>query len=110
MYFLAQFCRTPVKKLCVKKNPEIQKVIGLPQSIHFWKKANLALRSDTQEPKGFNEGYDFPIHNSGTLPLNNDFDAAYNEGFITILPNIASLMSFSEDLTILMRLLNLCNY
>ena len=46
------------------------------KSIHFWKNESLALRSPIYEPKGFNEGYDLPIHNSGTLPLNRAFEAA----------------------------------
>lgn len=91
----------------MKKNPEIQNRIGVPQSIHFWKNANLAFKSATYDPKGFNEGYDLPIQSYGTLPLNNDFEAASKEAFITILPNIANLISLSEDLTIRIKLLNL---
>ena len=56
VYFLAKFWRTPVRKLWVKKNPEIQKTTGLPTSIHLWKNANLALRSATYEAKGLREG------------------------------------------------------
>ena len=47
VYLLAKFCNTPVRKLCVKKKPEIQKTVGYPTSIHFWKKESLALRSET---------------------------------------------------------------
>ena len=60
----------------MKKNPESQYEVGFPKSIHFWKNESLALRSPIYEPKGFNEGYDLPIHNSGTLPLNRAFEAA----------------------------------
>lgn len=31
----------PVKNDCVKKNPDTQKVIGVPLSIHSWKKLSL---------------------------------------------------------------------
>lgn len=110
MYFLAKFCKTPVKKLWVKKKPDNQNITGDPKSIHFWKNANLAFKSATYDPNGFNEGYDLLIHNYGTFPLNNDFEAAYKDEFITILPNNANLISFKELLTILISPLNLCNY
>ncbi len=76
VYFLAKFCKTPVKKLWVKKKPDNQYTTGLPQSTHFWKKASLAFKSAIYEPRGLSEGYDLPIHNYGTLPLNKAFEAA----------------------------------
>jgi len=110
VYFLAKFCKTPVKKLCVKKKPDNQKDGGIPQSIHFWKNDNLVFKSIIYEPRGLSDGYDLPIHNYGTLPLNNALDAPYRAEFITILPNNANLISFNELLTILINPLNLCNY
>jgi hypothetical protein len=93
----------------VKKNPESQKTVGLPCSIHFWKNVSLDFRSDTYDPNGLSDGYDLLIHNSGTLPLNSDLEAAYSDKFITIFPIIASFISLSDDRTILTRLLNLCS-
>eukprot|EP00308_Calcidiscus_leptoporus_P010787 CAMPEP_0119397128 /NCGR_PEP_ID=MMETSP1334-20130426/139729_1 /TAXON_ID=127549 /ORGANISM="Calcidiscus leptoporus, Strain RCC1130" /LENGTH=72 /DNA_ID=CAMNT_0007420927 /DNA_START=48 /DNA_END=263 /DNA_ORIENTATION=- len=59
----------PVMKDCVKKKPEIQYERGLPSEIQVAKKRSRATRSDTHEASGFNEGYAFFAHSSGTCPL-----------------------------------------
>lgn len=48
-----------------------------------------------------------PIQRSGTFPLNNDLEAFSSEEFMTILPSIANFRSLRDDLTILIRPLNL---
>lgn len=47
------------------------KVTGKPTSkifqSYFWKKARRAWKSDTKDPSGFREGYDFLDQSPGTL-------------------------------------------
>jgi len=44
-----------VKKACGKKNPETQKVAGVPPSIHFFKKSTLSSRSLFHDANGLRE-------------------------------------------------------
>lgn len=42
------------------------KIENVPKS-YFWKKARRAWKSDTKDPSGFREGYDFLDQSPGTL-------------------------------------------
>ena len=55
-YFRAKFCNVPVKNAWGKKNPEIQKLGGIPSLTQFCKKSILWIKSATHAARGFNDG------------------------------------------------------
>jgi hypothetical protein len=57
VYFLAKFCMTPVKKAWVKKNPDSQKVGGLPSSYHFCRDIQVYVNRIEKKATIFDKDY-----------------------------------------------------
>jgi hypothetical protein len=57
---------TPVIKAYGKKNPENQKVLGVPFLAQFLKNSHLWIKSIVQLPKGFKLKNPTSLHISGT--------------------------------------------
>ena len=105
-YLRAKFWRAPVRKDCVKKNPEIQNTFGLPLSIQDCRKERRSTRSVTHDPSGFTDGYATAFHMSGTLPCTMEFPSASRSALMTVRPRIARPISFSVRFTVATRPLN----
>lgn len=78
-----------------KKNPEIQKMFGVPLSIHFCKKLNLSFKSWTQEPNGFIDRNPTLAQIAGTCWSNSELHIFYSSSLITIKPLRAFLAFLS---------------
>lgn len=68
------------------KIPEIQNVLGVPWSIHSWRKLILALRSSVQEARGFIERKPFWSHILGTWLLKREVAINSSYSLMTIRP------------------------
>ena len=110
VYLRAKFCMTPVRKACVKQNPETQNVFGLPSRYHFCKQRTLVLtltvsrvyiinrtcknfslsiKSFMQDPSGLRLGQEFLDHNAGILPIKRELAMDSNSPDITTRPLMA---------------------
>lgn len=105
--FLACTCSSPVRKLCVKKNPPIQKLAGGPPSIHPRRNSILFVKSEIQPPSGFSDGYDTFAHEPSSWLLYTLLNNSSSSEVITISPSIAFISSSSDSCTVRTSLLNL---
>ena len=109
-YFLAKFCKVPVMKAWVKKNPLIQYTLGaIPLFIHELKKDSLSSRSFTHEPSGFRDGYATAAHSPGTFPITMELPICSSSADISTSPLIAFCTSLSEEVTCATKRLNRIN-
>lgn len=91
----------------MKKNPDNQKVLGAPCSIHSYMNFNLAIKSTTHDARGFKDGYAFFDQSAGTKLSNKLLPTYSNSKDMTTSPLIAFPRFINEPLTSLSSLLNL---
>ena len=89
----AKFCSAAVVNDGVKKNPEIQKMLGWPVSYQSENRRRRASRSSTYDAKGLRLGNDLDIQRSGTCPMANALNTFSRSADITDKP----AMAFSSD-------------
>jgi len=108
LYLRAKFCLSPVKNACGKKNPLIQKHIGVPSFSHLFRKSTRAVRSDSQFVRGLTDRNPQPfssVHERGTSLRSMRLPKSSKFWFITILPLLAFMYSFISSLITLKRVL-----
>ena len=89
LFTRAKFCSAAVVKEGVKKNPEIQKMLGWPVSYQSENRRRRASRSSTYEASGLSDGNDLDIHRSGTCPMANALNTFSRSADMTDKPAMA---------------------
>ena len=99
----AKFCAAPVRKLCVKKKPLIQKMGGAPLSIHASRMRRRSMNSAMYEASGLRLLKLRPFQSSGTRPMKRSLAAPSSAAESTTRPFMAFCTLCMDERTMTMR-------